>query len=146
MYMTNFSVNYHDRREWNDGFQPDRKRGLIWYTHMVQRKMKALGLECGYGKSKKLSYSPGQQTTVFEAEVYTIKACVIENAETEISIFKLQSKHTFQLLDQLKTSLGLSLVKLAEINSSTDMGARVTDELRVMKLVISWQDWGLHVL
>jgi hypothetical protein len=82
--------------------------------------------------------------------VYAIKACVVENID---KLYKNRNIYiqaaieaTYQLPDQLKTSLGLSLVKLAEHNSSADMGARATDELRVMKLLITWQDWGLHVL
>jgi hypothetical protein len=34
---------------------------------------------CGYGTRKGFSFSLGQYTTVFEAEVYAIKACAIEN-------------------------------------------------------------------
>jgi hypothetical protein len=33
----------------------------------------------GYRTRSKLSFSLGQYTTVFQAEVYTIKACTVEN-------------------------------------------------------------------
>jgi hypothetical protein len=32
MYSKPFMVRFPDRSEWKDGFQPDRKGGLIWYT------------------------------------------------------------------------------------------------------------------
>jgi hypothetical protein len=33
-------IRFPDRSEWKEGFQPDRKGGLIWYT----RQIKALEL------------------------------------------------------------------------------------------------------
>jgi hypothetical protein len=32
VYDTPFTIRFPDRSEWKDGFQPDRKVGLIWYT------------------------------------------------------------------------------------------------------------------
>jgi hypothetical protein len=34
-----------------------------------------------YGTWRKLSFSVGQYTTVFQAEVYAIKACTVENLD-----------------------------------------------------------------
>jgi hypothetical protein len=27
-----FTIRFPDRSEWKEGFQPDRKEGIIWYT------------------------------------------------------------------------------------------------------------------
>jgi hypothetical protein len=44
VYDKLFIVRFPDRSEWKDGFQPDRKGGLIWYT--APRPIRALGLGC----------------------------------------------------------------------------------------------------
>jgi hypothetical protein len=36
-----------------------------------------------HGTRRKLSFSLGKYTTVFQAEVYTIKACAVENLDTD---------------------------------------------------------------
>jgi hypothetical protein len=32
VYGKPFAIRFPDRSEWKDGFQPDRKGGLMWYT------------------------------------------------------------------------------------------------------------------
>jgi hypothetical protein len=32
IYENPFTIRFPDRSEWNEGFQPDKKGGLIWYT------------------------------------------------------------------------------------------------------------------
>jgi hypothetical protein len=67
--------------EWKEGFQPWQKRGLIWYTDGSKtNKGTGAGVYC-YGTGRKLSFSLGQYTTVFQAEVYAIKACSVENLD-----------------------------------------------------------------
>jgi hypothetical protein len=45
VYDKPFTVRLPERSEWKEGFEPDRKRGLIWFT-MVPRQIKALELGC----------------------------------------------------------------------------------------------------
>jgi ribonuclease HI len=66
---------------WKEAFQPDRKGGLIWYTDGSKtNKGTGAGVYC-YGTGRKLSFSLGQYTIVFQAKVYAIKACAVENLD-----------------------------------------------------------------
>jgi hypothetical protein len=40
VYDKPLTIRFPDRSEWKNGFQPDRKGGLIWYTggSMTKRK------------------------------------------------------------------------------------------------------------
>jgi hypothetical protein len=69
VYEKVFTVRFPDRSGWNEGFRPDRKVGLIWYTD--GSKTKARELVC---TATAPGTSLGRYTTVFEAEVYAIKA------------------------------------------------------------------------
>jgi hypothetical protein len=77
------------------------KGGLIWYTDGSKtNKGTGAGVYCP-GTRRKLSFSLGQYTAVFQAEVYAIETCAVENLdrnyEIGASIFyetvKLQLKH-----------------------------------------------------
>jgi hypothetical protein len=63
-----FTVRLPHRSEWKDGFQPDRKVGLVQYTD-DSKTNKGIGTGVyGYGiRKKKLSFSFGQYITVFQA-------------------------------------------------------------------------------
>jgi hypothetical protein len=74
VYDKSFTARFPDRCEWKDSPRTDRKGGLIWYTG-------ALELGCGYGTRWNLCLSIGQYTTVFQAEVYDTKKCVVENLD-----------------------------------------------------------------
>jgi hypothetical protein len=57
----------------------DIKGGLVWY-----RKDPTPGAGAGvyrWGSRSRCSFSFGLNTTVFQAEMYAIKACVMENIE-----------------------------------------------------------------
>jgi hypothetical protein len=45
VYEKPFTIRFPDRSEWNEGFQPDKNGGLIWYTDDSKTR-KALGLGC----------------------------------------------------------------------------------------------------
>jgi hypothetical protein len=62
-------------------FQPDRKGGLIWCTGGTKTNKGTGAVVYCYGTGWKLSFSLGQYTTVFQAEVYAIKACAVENLD-----------------------------------------------------------------
>jgi hypothetical protein len=61
------------------GFNPTERGGIIWYTDGSKiNKGTGAGVYC-VGTRRKFSFSLGQYTTVFQAEVYAIKACAAEN-------------------------------------------------------------------
>jgi hypothetical protein len=48
VYEKSFTVRFPDRSEWRDGFKPDRKGGLIWYTDGSKtNKGTGVGVYCG---------------------------------------------------------------------------------------------------
>jgi hypothetical protein len=55
-------VRFPDRSEWKDGFQPDWKGGLIWYTDGSKTNKGTVSEVYGYGTRQKLSYSLGKYT------------------------------------------------------------------------------------
>jgi hypothetical protein len=71
-----------------------KKGGLAWYTGGSKTNNGTGAGVYGRGVRKKLTFSLGQCTTAFQAEVYAIKACTVE---TETSVFscadKLPLKH-----------------------------------------------------
>jgi hypothetical protein len=80
-YEKPFTIRFPDRSEWKTGFQPNRMGGLIWYTDGSKtNKGTGAGVYC-HGSRRKLSFSLGRYTTVFQAEVYDIKACAVENLD-----------------------------------------------------------------
>jgi hypothetical protein len=57
------------------------KVGLIWYTDGSKtEKGTGAGVYC-HETRKKLSFRLGKYTTIFQAEVYDIKACTAENVD-----------------------------------------------------------------
>jgi hypothetical protein len=81
MFMINPSLSDFLIEVNGNGFQPGRKGGLIWYTDGSKtNKGTGAGVYC-CGTGRKLIFSLGQYTTVFQAEVYGIKACADENLD-----------------------------------------------------------------
>jgi hypothetical protein len=74
-----YRVTLLTREDWTRGSgSPPEVKGLIWYTD--GSKMKE-GTGAGvYGQSlkRRLSFPLGRYTTVFQAEIYAILACVYE--------------------------------------------------------------------
>jgi hypothetical protein len=81
VYEKPFTIRLPERSEWKEGFEPDRKGGLIWFTDGSKTNKGTGTGVCCYGTRRKLSFSLGQYTTVFQAEVYAIKACADENID-----------------------------------------------------------------
>jgi hypothetical protein len=81
VYSEPFTVRFPDRSEWKDGFQPDRKGGLIWYTDGSKANKGTGAGVYGYGTRMKRSFSLGKYTTVFLEDVYAIMACTLENID-----------------------------------------------------------------
>jgi hypothetical protein len=67
------------REDWTEGLgAPPEVKGLVWFTDgSKMREGTGAGV---YGQSlrRRLSFSLGRYTTVFQAEIYTILACVYE--------------------------------------------------------------------
>jgi hypothetical protein len=59
-------ARFHDRSELQ-GFQPKRKGGIIRYTDGSKTNEDTGAGVYGYGTRKKLSFSPEQYTTLFQA-------------------------------------------------------------------------------
>jgi hypothetical protein len=70
-----------DKGEWQNGLNPDNKGILVWYTDR-SRTHKSTGAGVHrWGSRKENSCSPGLHTTVFQAEIYAIMACIMEGIE-----------------------------------------------------------------
>jgi ribonuclease HI len=85
VYVKPFTIKFPHRSEWKNGFQPDGKGGPIWYTDGSKTKNKkdtGAGVYW-HGARRKLSFSLEQYTTVFQAEVYAINTCAVENLDRE---------------------------------------------------------------
>jgi ribonuclease HI len=78
VYDKPFMVRFADRSEWKDKFSPTQK-GLMWYTDGSKINEGTGAGVYGYGIRHELSFSLGKYTIVFQAEVYAIKACAVEN-------------------------------------------------------------------
>lgn len=77
VYDKSFMVRFPDRSEWKDGFQPDRKKGLIWSTD--GSKTNPLQQEC-------MAMVQGQYIRVFQAEVRGVTSCTVENVDRDYNI------------------------------------------------------------
>jgi hypothetical protein len=73
VYDRPFRIIFPDRSQWTDGFQPDRKGGLIWYTDGSKaNKCTGAGVY-GYDTRQMLSFSLGQYTTVFQTKCMPLR-------------------------------------------------------------------------
>jgi hypothetical protein len=95
-----------------------------------------------------LSVSLGQFTSVFKVEVYVIKACALENMDRGYK--NRNSQDTIKVRDDYRINSKLvrdchqSLMELGEY-SRAQLGCQVTEELRIIKLATSWQNWDLNI-
>jgi hypothetical protein len=137
-YKFNFLFTYYNRVyvivqlqlcEWQNGFNPDNKGDLVRYTG---RSKTNKGTSVGvyrWDSRKGHSFSLGLHSTVFQAEIYAIKACIMENIEkgyTGRNIYILSDSQaaikaldSFQINSKLVWDCHQSLVKLAEHNNIT---------------------------
>jgi ribonuclease HI len=126
VYEKPFMVRFPDRSEWKDEFQSNRKGGLIWYTDGSETNKGTGAGICGYGIRQKLSLRLGKYTTVFQVEVYTIKACAVEALDTDYknrNIYILSHSQAavktfdnYQINSKVVWDCHQSFVKLAEHN------------------------------
>jgi hypothetical protein len=132
MFMINpsrsdFLIKVNGKR----GFNPTEK-GTNLTDGSKRNKGTGAGVYC-YGTGRKLSFSLGQCTTVFQAEVYAIKACAVENLGMNyknrnvcILSVKLQLKHltNFRPPQNWSGTATNPSCNWQDITGSTDMGAR----------------------
>jgi hypothetical protein len=110
-YHNPFTVKSPDKCEWQNGFNPDNKGDLVRYTGRSKtNKGTSLGVY-RWASRKGHSFSLGLHSTVFQAEIYAIKACIMENIEkgyTGRNIYILSdSQAAIKLPDKFQISLGL---------------------------------------
>jgi len=75
-----FDVQLPNKHEWQNGFNADNERGLVWYTYLPKTsKGTCWGLQMGLNKGA--YFSLGVHSVVFQVEIYAIKACIMENIE-----------------------------------------------------------------
>ena len=100
------------REDWTSGSRPPPEiKGLVWYTDGTRMKD---GTGAGvYGQSlkRRLSFSLGRYTTVFQAEIFAILACVYDiqsqnRPEKYISICS-DSQVALKALQSVKTTSSL---------------------------------------
>jgi hypothetical protein len=90
-----FTVKFSDKSEWHNGFNPDNKRGLFWYTAGSKTN---LGTGAGvyrWGLRTGHSFSLGLHTMALQAEICGLKACMMEkvgkdNTSRYIYIFSVR--------------------------------------------------------
>jgi hypothetical protein len=81
VYHKTFMDKFTDKCEWQNGFNPDKKGSLVWYTDgSKSNKGTGAGVyRCGL--RMRHSFSLGPHTTLYQAETYAIKARIMENME-----------------------------------------------------------------
>jgi len=80
-YHRTFTVKSPDKCVWKKELKPYSKQGMIWYVDRSKTcKSHVLGL-CRLGLRRGHSFSSGFLTTVCQAELYVINACIVDNIE-----------------------------------------------------------------
>ena len=77
-YRKPFTVKFPDKCEWQNRFNPDNTGGLVLYTDGSKtNKVTGAGVY-RWGSRRGHSFSLGLHTTVLQADIYVIKACIME--------------------------------------------------------------------
>jgi hypothetical protein len=66
-------VKFPDKCEWQNRFNPDNKGCLVWYIDRYKTNKETGAGVYRWGSSRENNFSCGLNTTVFQAEIYTIK-------------------------------------------------------------------------
>ena len=80
-YHKPFTAKLPDKCEQQNEFNSDRKGGLVWYTERPKTNKEIDAGVYRWCSRKVHSFSLEQHTMVFQAEIYAIKAQVMENVE-----------------------------------------------------------------
>jgi ribonuclease HI len=121
-----FKVHLSSRHESKNGFNPDNKGGLVWYTDGSKTNEGTGAMVYKWGSGRWHNFSLGHHTTVFQAEIYAIKACIMENIEKGYkgrtiyilsdSQAAIKALNNFQINSKLVWDCHQSLMRLAEHN------------------------------
>jgi ribonuclease HI len=119
---SDFLIEVNGKRDIN----PIETGGLIWFTDGSKTKKGTGAGMCCQGTRRKLSYSLGQHTTVFQAEVYSIKACIdeiLDRGYRNRNIYILSDSQAaiktlgkYQITSKLVWDCHQSLIQLARHN------------------------------
>jgi ribonuclease HI len=148
-------IRLPDRSEWKEGFEPGRKGGLIWYTDGSKTNKNTGAGVYRYGTRRRLSFSLGQYTTVFQTEMYAIKACTDENIDRNYknrNIYILYNSQAaikaldkYQITSKLVWDCHQSLMQPAKHNRVQLIWVLGHDGIVGNETQISWQEWGLII-
>jgi ribonuclease HI len=156
VYEKSFTIRFPDRSELKKGFERDKKGGLIWCTDGSKTsKGTGAGVYC-YGTRLRRSFSLGQYTTVFQAEVYAIKACADANMDINYknrnicilsdSQAAIKALDKYQITSKLVWDCHQSLMQLAKNNGVQVIWVPGHESiLLVMKRQISWLERDLII-
>jgi hypothetical protein len=89
------------KSECEDGFQFEEKWDSL--VHSSETNEGIMAGVYGYDRRKRFSFSLGQYTTAFQAEVRDLKACAVENTD---------SRHKNRNICILKVKLQLKLLRI----------------------------------
>jgi hypothetical protein len=91
-YEPKYRVTTSQREGWTKGpGAPPEVKGLVWFTDWSKMKEGTWAGVYGQSVKRRLSFPLGRYTTVFQAEIYAILACVYEiqsldSSEKHVSI------------------------------------------------------------
>jgi ribonuclease HI len=155
VYEKPYTIRFPDRSKWNKGFQPDKKWGIVWYTDGSKtEKRTGTGVYC-HKTRKKLSFSLGKYTTVFQAEVYAIKECAAEHIDKNYksrNIYILSDSQAaitalgkYQITSKLVWDCHQSLIQLARHNRVQLIWVPGNEGIAGTKQQTTWQEQSLNI-
>jgi hypothetical protein len=80
-YHKPFMVKFPDKCEWQNKFNPHNRGGLVWYVDGPKTNEGTGAGLYRWGSRRGHSFSLGLHTTVFQAKIYAIKACIMGKIE-----------------------------------------------------------------
>jgi ribonuclease HI len=126
VYHNPFTVKFPDKCEWQNGFSPDNKGRQVWYTDGSKTNKGTGAGVYRWGLRRGHSFSLGLHAMVFHAEIYAIKACILDNIEKGFTVRNLyilsdsqtaiKTLDSFQINSKVVWDCHQSLVKVAEHN------------------------------
>jgi hypothetical protein len=141
-----FTVTFPNKCERRNRFNPDNKGELVWYTDWPKTNKRQwcwgvwMWLEMGH------SFSLGLHIMAFQAEIYAIKDCVMENREkgyTGRNIYILSDGQTgIKGLKSFQISWGIP--RETRIIGSNWCECWGTRELMEMRSLVKWPDKAPH--
>ena len=78
-YHKPFTVKFPDKCEWQNRFNPDDNGSLVWYIERSKTNIGAGAGVCRWGLRRGHRFNFRLHTIVFQAEMYAIKANIMEN-------------------------------------------------------------------